>query len=264
MEIDLSKQTIELRNNLKQNQLTMEKSKDNERYYCDDYRSVILPPKKQDDDIIVCEQYTALQLIEINKENAIKKGEIIYIDVDEDADEDTSISNNIQNVIEDTTTTSTSTTESNNNVYNDSDTLEKISIAPLVSEIEKKDTQDDTDIENNDSPEVKNIRNSNSNSNHVINNTIITNITTQAQHSNNDTNIQSILLCPLTSKLLNVPVVASDGFTYEKDAIEKYIKDNTNLLSNECISPITGMIMPHLHLSSNLILKDIISAYIQG
>ena len=42
----------------------------------------------------------------------------------------------------------------------------------------------------------------------------------------------SYLVCPITKDFFKNPVVASDGYTYESEAIEKYLKDNN-------VSPIT-------------------------
>ena len=45
-----------------------------------------------------------------------------------------------------------------------------------------------------------------------------------------------ILICPLTKQPIEEPVIAFDGQTYEKNAIQRYFETNT-------ISPITGECM---------------------
>lgn len=59
-------------------------------------------------------------------------------------------------------------------------------------------------------------------------------------------------LCPLTKKTLVVPVVAADGYTYEKSAIESY------LASGKTTSPITGDELPDKSLIPNKTLRSII------
>src|SRR5690606_462377 len=49
-----------------------------------------------------------------------------------------------------------------------------------------------------------------------------------SKHSNGF-DIQSFLLffvCPITKKIMNEPCIAMDGHTYEKKAIEQYLKEN--------------------------------------
>lgn len=51
-----------------------------------------------------------------------------------------------------------------------------------------------------------------------------------------------MLICPLTKKLFKDPVVISDGATFERSAIEAWLKDNnTNPLSNETL-PNKGLV----------------------
>ena len=62
----------------------------------------------------------------------------------------------------------------------------------------------------------------------------------------------NFLVCPLTGKQFDKPVVAADGFTYEKDAIEQWIKDgHTN-------SPLTGEPLSTTDLIPNNAIKSII------
>jgi hypothetical protein len=46
------------------------------------------------------------------------------------------------------------------------------------------------------------------------------------------------LACPLTKRLMRNPVVASDGYTYERAAIERW------MASSGARSPITGAPLP--------------------
>jgi hypothetical protein len=61
------------------------------------------------------------------------------------------------------------------------------------------------------------------------------------------------LMCPITGDILRKPVVASDGHTYEKSAIYRW-------LSSKNKSPLTGNPMPDQVLRSNHNIKQIISA----
>ncbi len=58
-------------------------------------------------------------------------------------------------------------------------------------------------------------------------------------------------LCPITYELLTDPVIAADGNTYERAAIEKWI-------SKTQTSPLSGETLPHTMLSPNRALKKII------
>jgi len=69
------------------------------------------------------------------------------------------------------------------------------------------------------------------------------------------TNPGSIFICPLTAKLMDDPVVISDGWTYERSAIEKYLKEDFR-------SPVTGeMLEQHEKPVPNLLLKDMITEF---
>jgi len=62
----------------------------------------------------------------------------------------------------------------------------------------------------------------------------------------------NFLVCPLTGKQFEKPVVAADGFTYEKDAIEEWFKNgHTN-------SPLTGEPLSTTDLIPNNAIKSII------
>lgn len=55
--------------------------------------------------------------------------------------------------------------------------------------------------------------------------------------------------CPLTHKVFVDPVIASDGFTYEKKALEQYMKYTK-------ISPMTGQILYEEDIFPNYIIKS--------
>jgi hypothetical protein len=62
--------------------------------------------------------------------------------------------------------------------------------------------------------------------------------------------IRDEFLCPITYELMREPVVAQDGHTYEKSAIEKWLKTHTN-------SPRTGEPMESLTIA-NMNMKKLI------
>lgn len=57
--------------------------------------------------------------------------------------------------------------------------------------------------------------------------------------------------CPITSELMADPVTTADGFSYEREAIEKWLQDHT-------ISPLTGAPLKHLELIPNMALRSAI------
>jgi hypothetical protein len=50
------------------------------------------------------------------------------------------------------------------------------------------------------------------------------------------------------------PVVTSDGMTYEREAIEEWLRDHD-------ISPLTGERLAHTQLTPNLVLRSLIQEY---
>ncbi|XP_014240372.1 WD repeat, SAM and U-box domain-containing protein 1-like [Cimex lectularius] len=63
-------------------------------------------------------------------------------------------------------------------------------------------------------------------------------------------------LCPITHQIMQDPVVASDGFTYERSAIQSWFA------SGHCTSPMTNSYMVSQELNSNRLLKENIVAYL--
>lgn len=48
-------------------------------------------------------------------------------------------------------------------------------------------------------------------------------------------------------------MIAADGFTYERSAIEAWLKNNDR-------SPMTNAVLPNKNLSPNIVIKNIITA----
>ena len=67
--------------------------------------------------------------------------------------------------------------------------------------------------------------------------------------------IRDEFICPITYELMREPVVASDGHTYEKSAIEKWLK--TSHTSPRNGDPIDGTIIPNYNLKK--LIQDIIN-----
>lgn len=61
-------------------------------------------------------------------------------------------------------------------------------------------------------------------------------------------------MCPILHERMRVPVLAADGFTYERQAIEKW-------LSMHNTSPMTGALLAHRYLTENFALRHLIDAY---
>ena len=67
--------------------------------------------------------------------------------------------------------------------------------------------------------------------------------------------VPDMFTCPITQDVMHDPVIASDGHTYEKSAIEKWIKNGRN------VSPMTNTPMASSVLTPNRNLKSAISTY---
>lgn len=70
-------------------------------------------------------------------------------------------------------------------------------------------------------------------------------------------NIPKDFFCPLTLKLMQEPVIAADGHTYEKKAIQKYFLEENN------ISPKTGKKFKNNQLIFNHFAKNLISEFLE-
>eukprot|EP00050_Salpingoeca_kvevrii_P014116 m.32722 g.32722 ORF g.32722 m.32722 type:complete len:342 (-) comp5569_c0_seq1:2637-3662(-) len=60
--------------------------------------------------------------------------------------------------------------------------------------------------------------------------------------------------CPITYDLMSDPVICSDGFTYEREAIQIWLKEHST-------SPMTGAVLPSRHLISNQAMRTLIADY---
>ncbi len=67
--------------------------------------------------------------------------------------------------------------------------------------------------------------------------------------------VPAAFLCPISLDIMNDPVVASDGFMYERDQIEKWLKNNNR-------SPMTGDQLSSKQLTPSHTLKSMIREFI--
>jgi hypothetical protein len=63
------------------------------------------------------------------------------------------------------------------------------------------------------------------------------------------------LLCPITTDLMDDPVVAADGHSYERAAIARWLAERRRAPAT---SPLTGAVLPHTGLTPNYALRKII------
>lgn len=68
-------------------------------------------------------------------------------------------------------------------------------------------------------------------------------------------NIPDEFLCPITREVMSDPVIAADGYSYEREAISSWIS------SGKLTSPMTNTPMKHSNLTSNTTLKSVILRY---
>lgn len=65
------------------------------------------------------------------------------------------------------------------------------------------------------------------------------------------------LLCPITMEVMGDPVVATDGHTYERDAITKWLKNNAR-------SPVTNQGLPGKALITNHAMRSQVMAIMEA
>ena len=65
-------------------------------------------------------------------------------------------------------------------------------------------------------------------------------------------------LCPLSRQVMSDPVTCSDGYTYERTAIESWFSSGQN------ISPVTRQLLPNLNIVPNYALHAIITQRVKG
>lgn len=63
----------------------------------------------------------------------------------------------------------------------------------------------------------------------------------------------NLIMCPITRTIMTDPAVASDGHTYERGAIERWMEEN-------CTSPMTNEILDSYDLIPNYAVRSIIAA----
>ncbi|CAI5470646.1 unnamed protein product [Closterium sp. Yama58-4] len=66
--------------------------------------------------------------------------------------------------------------------------------------------------------------------------------------------IDSQFICPISKEIMKDPVVAADGFTYERQHI-------TAWMASSSLSPATGQPLPHTCLTPNNVLKNLIASH---
>jgi E3 ubiquitin-protein ligase RGLG len=64
----------------------------------------------------------------------------------------------------------------------------------------------------------------------------------------------AMFVCPITTEIMEDPVVCADGFTYEKSAIADW-------LATHDTSPMTNAVLEHKHLTNNNVLRSAIREY---
>lgn len=73
-----------------------------------------------------------------------------------------------------------------------------------------------------------------------------------------DSGVRVEFFCPISADIMTDPVIAADGFSYERKAIEKWIRENNK--QGHVNSPKTGLPLEHLNLIPNPVLRDRIQA----
>jgi len=74
-----------------------------------------------------------------------------------------------------------------------------------------------------------------------------------------ESNLPTEFFCPISQELMLDPVIASDGFTYERSCIEDWMKQPKNRV--QCNSPMTNKILTTKTLTPNHALKAVIAQY---
>ena len=64
-------------------------------------------------------------------------------------------------------------------------------------------------------------------------------------------------LCPILREVMKDPVVTADGQTYERGAIEQWLRDHNT-------APLTGQALAHKHLTPNVLLRGMIRAHMHA
>lgn len=78
-----------------------------------------------------------------------------------------------------------------------------------------------------------------------------------AAQSMDDKALFNLCCCPLTKAAMHDPVIAADGHTYERHAMEQWLRQHAT-------SPLTGAQLSHLRLVPNIIVRSIVRTQQQG
>ncbi|GMH36005.1 hypothetical protein BSKO_03873 [Bryopsis sp. KO-2023] len=70
-----------------------------------------------------------------------------------------------------------------------------------------------------------------------------------SNNSNQSNDAPDRFICPITQDVMEDPVVASDGFTYERIAIQRW-------MTKTATSPMTRQRLQHRHLYTNMLLRS--------
>eukprot|EP00540_Astrosyne_radiata_P002143 CAMPEP_0116843084 /NCGR_PEP_ID=MMETSP0418-20121206/11886_1 /TAXON_ID=1158023 /ORGANISM="Astrosyne radiata, Strain 13vi08-1A" /LENGTH=306 /DNA_ID=CAMNT_0004473787 /DNA_START=123 /DNA_END=1043 /DNA_ORIENTATION=- len=81
---------------------------------------------------------------------------------------------------------------------------------------------------------------------------------TRGNHHSND-GITSLVVCPIGGNIMVDPVMAADGYTYERRKIEDYLEKTPN--DCDLISPVTGKPLAHHRLVPNQSVEAVASQY---
>ncbi|GJP43227.1 hypothetical protein CLOM_g2717 [Closterium sp. NIES-68] len=76
----------------------------------------------------------------------------------------------------------------------------------------------------------------------------------QAEVKRRKQQIDEQFICPISKEVMREPVVAADGFTYEREHMERWMAACT-------LSPATGQPLAHTALTSNNVLKNLIASH---
>ncbi|KAM8788541.1 WD repeat, SAM and U-box domain-containing protein 1 [Rhynchonycteris naso] len=79
----------------------------------------------------------------------------------------------------------------------------------------------------------------------------------RAKVKTHSSEIPDEFICPITRELMQDPVIASDGYSYEKEAIENWISKKKRT------SPMTNLVLPSLVLTPNRTLKMAINRWLE-
>ena len=86
-------------------------------------------------------------------------------------------------------------------------------------------------------------------------------VPTREIYGSSDVPVPTYLCCPITQDLIRDPVLASDGFTYEREAIEKWF--STKEVLSEIRSPMTRKVFDSCRLFPNNFAKGLIQEFVQ-